>query len=129
MRPLEHSPLVYLALGGGWLSSVSLLASTAISPVNLVEPFRRAVQSLDENLPTQDIATLDERVSRRRLNVSVFGTLFTVFAASALLLAWVGLYAVVVHAVTRRTQEIGIRVAMGGSNRDIVGLVLRQGMA
>jgi len=54
---------------------------------------------------------------------------YELFAAIALLLAGVGLYAVVAHAVTRRTQEIGIRVAMGGNKRDIFGLVMRQGMA
>ena len=60
--------------------------------------------------------------------MTAFGKLFALFAAIALVLAWVGLYAVVAHAVSRRTQEIGIRMAMGGTRRDIFGLVLRQGM-
>jgi putative ABC transport system permease protein len=86
------------------------------------------VQSLDENLPAQDVLSLDDHIAFQRLNVTSFGKLFTLFAAIALVLAWVGLYAVVAHAVSRRTQEIGIRMAMGGTRRDIFGLVVKQGM-
>jgi predicted permease len=128
MRPLERNPLVYLPYDGDPQSSVYVIARTAVPPANLVEPFRRAVQGLDENLPAQDVVSLEDRIDRQRLNVAAFGKLFAIFAAIALVLAWVGLYAVVAHAVSRRTQEIGIRMAMGGTRRDIFGLVVRQGM-
>lgn len=128
MRPLGRNALVYLPYDADPQSSAYVIARTAIPPATLVEAFRRAVQSLDENLPAQDVLSLDDHIAFQRLNVTSFGKLFTLFAAIALVLAWVGLYAVVAHAVSRRTQEIGIRMAMGGTRRDIFGLVVKQGM-
>jgi putative ABC transport system permease protein len=128
MRPLERTPLVYLPYKGDPHSSVYVVARTTIPPANLVETFRRAVQNLDGNLPAQDVVSLEDRIALQRLNVTAFGRVFAIFAAIALVLAWVGLYAVVAHAVSRRTQEIGIRMALGGTRRDIFGLVVTQGM-
>jgi predicted permease len=128
MRPLGRDALVYLPYAAGPQPSAYVIARTATSPAALVEPFRRAVQSLDENLPAQDVLSLDDHIAQQRLNVTLFGKLFTIFAAIALVLAWVGLYAVVAHAVSRRTQEIGIRMAIGGTRRDIFALVVKQGM-
>jgi predicted permease len=128
MRPFGRTPLIYLSYDANPLNSVYVIARTAVPPATLTEAFRRTVQSLDQNLPAQDVISLDGRIDRQRLNVTAFGKLFAIFAGIALVLAWVGLYAVVAHAVSRRTQEIGIRMAMGGTRRDIFGLVLRQGM-
>ena len=126
--PLGRTPLFYWPYEAEPQRSVYVLARTAIPPGNLVEAFRRAVQSLDRNLPAQDVMSLEDHIARQRLSTAVFGRLFTFFAAIALVLAWVGLYAVVAHAVSQRTQEIGIRMAMGGTRRDIFGLVVKQGM-
>ena len=71
---------------------------------------------------------LVESLSFHYWSNGVNGALFLVFAAISLLLASVGLYAVVAHSVDQRTQEIGIRTAMGATGRDILALVLRQGM-
>jgi predicted permease len=128
MRPLGRDALLYLPSAAGPQPSAYVIARTATPPATLVDLFRRAVQSLDENLPAQDVLSLDDHIAQQRLNVTSFGKLFTMFAAIALVLAWVGLYAVVAHAVSRRTQEIGIRMAMGGTRRDIFGLVVKQGM-
>jgi putative ABC transport system permease protein len=128
LNPLQRNPLIYVPNDAEPQRSVYVMARTAVPPGRLVEAFRRTVQSLDQNLPAQDVISLDDHIARQRLNVTAFGKLFALFAAIALVLAWVGLYAVVAHAVSRRTQEIGIRMAMGGTRRDIFGLVLRQGM-
>ena len=64
-----------------------------------------------------------------RLDLDVVRSLFTIFAAIALVLASVGLYAVIAHSVSQRTREIGLRMAMGGTARDIVTLVFAQGYA
>ena len=126
--PLERTPLFYWPYEAEPQRSVYVLARTAIPPGNLVEAFRRAVQSLDRNLPAQDVMSLEDHIAQQRLSTAVFGKLFAFFAAIALLLAWVGLYAVVAHAVSQRTQEIGIRMAMGGTRRDIFSLIVKQGM-
>ena len=128
LRPLERQPLLYLPYAANPERSVYLMARTAVPPATLVQAFRRTVQGLDENLPAQNVLSLEERIAQSRLNVTAFGKLFSIFAAIALVLASVGLYAVVSHAVSRRTQEIGIRMAMGGTRKDIFGLVLKQGM-
>ena len=62
------------------------------------------------------------------MEVSIIGTMFTIFAAIALVLASVGLYAVIAHSVSQRTREIGIRLAVGGSRSNILRLVFTQGL-
>jgi ABC-type antimicrobial peptide transport system permease subunit len=105
-----------------------LVARTLVPPAGLAAAFRKEVQGLDENLPVYDVRTLESRIAQNRLNTGSFGILFTIFGAIALVLASVGLYAVTSHAVSQRTPEIGIRMVMGGTPRDILGLVLRQGL-
>jgi len=128
LSALTRTPLFYLPNDAEPQRSVYMLARTAVPPGILAEPFRRAVQSLDQNLPAQDVMSLEDYITQRRLNTAVFGKLFSAFAAIALMLAWVGLYAVVANAVSRRTQEIGIRMALGGTRGDIFSLVVKQGM-
>ena len=127
-HPLEHDALIYLPYAAQPQPVVYFMARTAVPPGALSQPFRRAVQSLDEDLPAQDVSSLDDRISQQRLNVAAFGMLFSIFAAVALVLACIGLYAVIAHAVSRRIQEIGIRMAMGARRDHIVALVLIQGM-
>lgn len=126
-RLLQRDPLVYLP-DRGERGSMFVIAATAEPPAMLANAFRRQVQSLDGDLPAEDVIPLQDRIEQRRLGVASFGTLFSVFAMVALALASVGLYAVMAHAVSRRTQEIGIRMAMGAGRSEILGLVLKQGM-
>jgi ABC-type antimicrobial peptide transport system permease subunit len=89
---------------------------------------RSAVQKQDQDLPLFDIRTLSAAHERSFWHLAVFGTLFLTFAAFALLMASVGLYAVVAQATARRTREIGIRMALGATADGILRLVLSRGL-
>jgi putative ABC transport system permease protein len=127
-RPTERDPLIYLPYAAAPQRVVYIVARTRVPPATLAAAFRREIQSIDENLPAYDVRTLEQRIAQNRLNVTAFGALLTVFAAIALALACVGIYGVAAHSVAARRREIGIRVAVGGQRRNIVGLVLGQGM-
>jgi len=124
----EHTPLVYIPYAEEPQRVMFIVARTRVPPLTLVDAFRREVQQMDENLPVFDVGTVERRIAQSRLNVGAFGLLFSVFALVALLLALVGLYGVMAHSVSRRTQEIGVRLALGGTQKHILSMVLAQGM-
>lgn len=125
---LERDPVIYLPYAQEPQRLSFLIARTRVPPAMLAEAFRREVQAVDENIPVYDVRTLENHLSRNRLSAAVFGGVMTVFAGIALVLAVIGLYAVIAHSVTQRTQEIGIRMAMGGTRGDILRLVFAQGL-
>jgi putative ABC transport system permease protein len=127
-RLLQHDALIYVPYAAEPQRSAYVIARTASAPGSLAPSFRHTVQSLDQDLPAENVTTLQDHVSQRRLSATAFGKLFSVFAAIALVLAATGLYGVIAYAVSRRTQEIGVRMAMGGTRRDILALVFRQGI-
>jgi putative ABC transport system permease protein len=103
-----------------------LIARAGVPPASLADAFRREVQKIDSGLPVFDVRTLDQRVAETRLSAALFGAMCSVFAGIATVLAAIGLYAVIAHAVNRRTQEIGLRMALGATRTDVVKLVARQ---
>lgn len=125
---LKHDPLLYLPFAEKPDRQMFLIARTQVPPATLSEAFRRDVQSFDPNLAVYDLRTLDDRIAESRLTVSLFGAICTVFAIVATALAAIGLYAVIMQAVTRRRREIGLRMALGASRAEIVALVFRQGL-
>ena len=109
------------------LNSVTLFVRTSSDPLSFVPAVRSAVLSIDKNQPIYSVKTLAQRVSDATAVSRSLTILFTAFALLALVLGSVGIYGIVSHAVTQRTPEIGIRMALGANARDILRLILQHG--
>lgn len=123
-----RDPLVFVPYRQEAYGGMTLMLRTSGNPSSLSSSMRSAVQNVDQDLPLNDVNTLAEAIYHNQWYLRLFGTLFFAFAMIALLIASVGIYAVIAQATTSRTQEIGVRMALGASSGRILSLVLARGM-
>ncbi|HSH76232.1 MAG TPA: ABC transporter permease [Longimicrobiales bacterium] len=119
----------YVPIEQGDARFMSILARGPAEPMALTEAVRSAVASVHPDTPLYFVQTLRSRIDEATWIFNIFGTLFLVFGGVALFLASVGLYGVMAFSVARRTPEVGIRLALGASRSQVLGMVLRQGLA
>jgi ABC-type antimicrobial peptide transport system permease subunit len=117
-RPLEqeHSNFDYVS------------ARIASNPMSLTAPVREIAAQLNPDIPLYWVMSLDAAIAQPLWFVRVFGTMFMIFGFIALFLASVGLYAVMSFSVSRRTREVGIRMALGASARNVIRMIFGQGL-
>ena len=125
LQESNPKPLLFLPYRQEGWDNMAVVVESSVDPL---PSMRKAVQSLDSGLPLSEPFRLNDLFEQQVWFLRVFGKVFLAFALIALLMASVGIYAVVAHATGRRTQEIGVRIALGATMRNILFLVMRRGL-
>lgn len=123
-----HRPTAYVPYALVPESDIGIVVRTSVPPSSLIDDVRRVIRAVDPDLPVIELDTFENRFHITHWPARVFGAMFTMFGAIALLLAGIGLYGVTSYSVSQRAHEIGVRMALGATSRRILSNVLAGSM-
>jgi putative ABC transport system permease protein len=126
----EPDPVVYIphAVNTAQNPGITLLVRTRTDAAQASAQLREEIRALDPDMPLFNIRTMDQNLAQQRWPFRIFGTMFAAFAAIALILSAVGLYAITAYGVIQRTAEIGVRMALGAEAKQVWWLIARRGL-
>jgi len=125
----DPPPTMYTSTTQNRPGQMTFELRTAGDPAAVVGAVRNAIRRIDPNLPILQISTQTEQIEQRFAQEKVFAQAYALFGGLAVLIASIGLFGLMSYAVARRTNEIGIRMALGARREDVVGMVLRESFA
>jgi predicted permease len=128
-RPSLYFPLDDVLRGNDSQTGITLVVRTSGDPAGYVQDVRRRIHDLDPTLPLFDVRTMETHLSEAMYFPRVTALMFGLAGVMGLLIATIGIYGVVSFGVARQAKEIGIRIALGATRRQVLGQIVRQGLA
>ena len=124
----DTEPMGYLAAWRPGASSMTLCIRTGVDPDTMIEAVRREASAIDSAVPMLQARTMEQQVDNNVLQEKLVATLSGFFGVLALVLASIGLYGLLAHTVTRRSREIGIRMALGAERNAVLWMILKDAL-